>query len=427
MELMEKLGYKQTEVGLIPEDWEVISIDDAIKSTQLGGNYQNSESENDYPLMKMGNLDRGFFKFNKIEFVVGQKPSKRDLLKYGDVIFNTRNTLDLVGKVAVWKNELDKAYFNSNLLRFEFDENKISSSFFFNYLINTKRNISQLRAIATGTTSVAAIYSRDLTKVLIAKPTLTEQKAIATALSDVDDLIANLDKLITKKKAIKQGAMQQLLTPPQKGGKRLSGFTGEWVEKKLRDVCTYQNGKALEKYFNNSDGFKVISIGNYSESGKYVFNSNYISNSFRNQVSKFILNKGELAMLLNDKTSIGTIIGRVLYIDKDDEYVFNQRTMRLKPKEQVDSMFLYHLINSNIVHDKIFLKAKPGTQIYVNTTDVIDLEITLPNLIKEQKSIAQILSDMDSEIEQLETKKAKYLDIKQGMMQELLTGKTRLV
>jgi type I restriction enzyme, S subunit len=431
MELMEKLGYKQTEVGLIPEDWEVISIDDAIKSTQLGGNYQNSESENDYPLMKMGNLDRGFFKFNKIEFVVGQKPSKRDLLKYGDVIFNTRNTLDLVGKVAVWKNELDKAYFNSNLLRFEFDENKISSSFFFNYLINTKRNISQLRAIATGTTSVAAIYSRDLTKVLIAKPTLTEQKAIATALSDVDDLIANLDKLITKKKAIKQGAMQQLLTPPQKGGKRLSGFTGEWTEIRLDDLIhDFQNGYAFSAIGYEDHGIRIITMAQIGLEGQFQLNEskgNYWDASQLQPLKDFVLKKGDLIMSMTDVTPQKNLIGRMTIIEDEGPFFLNQRVGHLRVnKEKANTVILKHL--SNMRSWRTYSKgiASLGVQANIGTTDIKNGTFNLPQ-IEEQNAIAQILSDMDTEIKQLATKKVKYQAIKQGMMQELLTGKSRLV
>ena len=100
--------------------------------------------------------------------------------------------------------------------------------------------------------------------------------------------------------------------------------------------------------------------------------------------------------------------------------------MRLKPKNNYNALFLYHLINSDFIHKKIVLLAKPGTQIYVNTNDIIDLELFIPKP-EEQTRIATILSDMDAEISVLETKLAKYKQVKQGMMQNLLTGKIRLV
>ena len=129
---------------------------------------------------------------------------------------------------------------------------------------------------------------------------------------------------------------------------------------------------------------------------------------------------------MNDKTAVGTIIGRVLYIEENDKYIFNQRTMRLSSNiEFIDSKFLFHLINSDHYHSLFVKLAKPGTQIYLNTNDVLDFEIIIPN-IEEQVRIATILSDMDAELSALEQKLEKYKKIKLGMMQELLTGKTRL-
>ncbi|MBL7728407.1 MAG: hypothetical protein JNM68_12010, partial [Dinghuibacter sp.] len=105
-----KKGYKQTEVGVIPEDWEVFELGHIIDSLQLGGNYPNSDIQTEFPLMKMGNINRGFIDISKIQYINSNvKPSDNDLLCYGDILFNTRNTLELVGKVAVWRNELPKA------------------------------------------------------------------------------------------------------------------------------------------------------------------------------------------------------------------------------------------------------------------------------------------------------------------------------
>lgn len=428
MELMEKQGFKQTEVGLIPEDWEVISIYEAIKNTQLGGNYKNTENETDYPLMKMGNLDRGFFKFNKIEYVVGQKPDERDLLKYGDVIFNTRNTLDLVGKVAVWKNELDKAYFNSNLLRFEFNENKISSSFFFNYLINTKRNISQLRAIATGTTSVAAIYTRDLTKVKIAIPTLEEQKAIATALSDVDELITNLDKLIAKKKAIKQGAMQQLLTPPHKGGKRLEGFSGEWEEKKLGDIAEI-NGAGVDKKI--IAGEKSVRLFNYMDIMKrdyvYDYELNHEVTAPYSKINSCNVLKGDI--FLTPSSELRTDIGvSAIAMENMIGVVYSYHVYRLRYTIVINKLFgLYLLKTKDFLDQAEKMCEGSGKRYVVSMGKFKNMTIYYPKDIEEQISISNILYDIDKEIEQLKSKKAKCQSVKQGIMQELLTGKTRLI
>jgi type I restriction enzyme S subunit len=195
------------------EGWVVRKLGEMLKSVQLGGNYSNSEEITDSPLIKMGNIQRGYISLNKIEYIINDhKPTETDRLKYGDLIFNTRNTLELVGKVSIWRNELPKAYFNSNLMRLNANSEFISSNFFMNYLLNMDNFISSLKDIATGTTSVAAIYTRDLMKIEVAIPSRFEQTRIATILSDMDTEITTLETKRSKAQSIKQGMMQQLLT-----------------------------------------------------------------------------------------------------------------------------------------------------------------------------------------------------------------------
>lgn len=204
-------GTKPSELGEIPEDWDVYFLDQLITSTQLGGNYSNSEAESSFPLIKMGNLGRGKIKLDKLEYA-NEAVSARDRLKFDDVLFNTRNTLELVGKVAIWKDELPEAYFNSNIMRFVFNNNLVSSNSYMNAAMNTKKFVTDLAGIATGTTSVAAIYTRDLLQLKLLIPPKEEQTAIATILSDMDNEIQTLEQRLAKTRQIKQGMMQELLT-----------------------------------------------------------------------------------------------------------------------------------------------------------------------------------------------------------------------
>ncbi len=204
-------GTKPSELGEIPDDWEIYSLGQLIKGTQLGGNYKNSEQETGQPLIKMGNLGRGYIKLDKLEFVVG-KAKEVDRLEFGDLLFNTRNTLDLVGKVSVWRNELSVAFFNSNLMRITFDPALIGSNFYMNAVMNSNDFVNALSDIAIGTTSVAAIYSRDLFQLKVSLPPKEEQTAIATILSDMDEEIQSLEQRLGKTRQIKQGMMQELLT-----------------------------------------------------------------------------------------------------------------------------------------------------------------------------------------------------------------------
>jgi len=198
-----------------------------------------------------------------------------------------------------------------------------------------------------------------------------------------------------------------------------------WSIRSLGELCDYQNGTALEAYFDRRDGFKVISIGNYGVTGQFVETGSYVAFEKRKLVEKFILHKNDLAMSLNDKTAVGAIIGRVLLIETDDSYVFNQRTMRLRPKISVSSSYLHYAINADQIHASIVGLAKPGTQIYVNTDDVLNLRLSIPG-IDEQHAIATSLSDVDALLTKLDQLIAKKRNLKQATMQQLLTGQTRL-
>ena len=200
----------------------------------------------------------------------------------------------------------------------------------------------------------------------------------------------------------------------------------DWVVKQISDCCSYHNGTALERYFNNRDGYVVISIGNYSPSGTFVETGNYISKDYSKELNAYLLQKSDLAMLLNDKTANGTIIGRALLIESDNTYIFNQRTMRLRCKEGVHPAFLYFQINHDTTHQRIVGMAKPGTQIYLNTNDITQLKIPLPPTETEQRAIAAVLSDANALINRIHRLIAKKRDLKRAAMQQLLTGKTRL-
>ncbi len=206
-------GYKQTELGEIPEDWELHRLGDCVKSFQLGGNYKNSVTNTGAPLIKMGNMARGYISLKKIEHISRDQPiSEKDRCQENDIYFNTRNTLQLVGKVSIWRNELPKAYFNSNLMRIKFKKSIVSSHSFMNYLMNTTSFIGALADVAIGTTSVAAIYTRDLVELRIFLPHLDEQTVIAEILESMDAEVKVLEQRLTKTQQLKQGMMQELLT-----------------------------------------------------------------------------------------------------------------------------------------------------------------------------------------------------------------------
>jgi type I restriction enzyme S subunit len=406
-------GYKQTEIGVIPEDWETPELGEILTSTQLGGNYKNNKCKTNSPLIKMGNLGRGSIKLDKLEFIDrSQSPSSRDLLFEDDILFNTRNTLDLVGKVAIWRKELHKAYFNSNIMRMKFEQSRVSSYKFMNYILNTPKALSALRAIATGTTSVAAIYGRDLMEIKLPLPTKAEQEAIAEALSDTDAWIESLEQLIVKKRRIKAGSMQALLT----GKQRLPGFETKPGSKQTEvgvipnDWDVTEIGQVTRKVTTGK-----LDANAMCKDGAYRF---YTCAKKHYQIDHYAFDCEALLVSGN-----GANVGYIHYYKgKFNAY---QRTYVLSDFE-VSIKFLQHYLGQKL-KERIDVEVKAGSTPYITRGVITKMKIPQPPTKAEQTAIAAILSDMDTELDALEAKLRKAHQIKQGMMQELLTGKTRLV
>lgn len=426
-------GYKQTEVGVIPEDWDVYSVGDIVQRSQLGGNYENTEIPTDYPLIKMGNLGRGYINLDKVEYVPCS-PSNNDRLVFGDVLFNTRNTLDLVGKVAIWRNELDVAYFNSNIMRFSFDRALIADSFFISSAMNMQSFISKLSGIATGTTSVAAIYSRDLYTLKIAIPPKQEQTAIANVLSDSDALIDALEQLIAKKQAIKSATMQQLLTGrirlpafalrpdgTKKGYKpsELGDIPEDWEVCFLADIANLKNGYAFKSADYCSHGkYCIVTIACVQNGYMNISDSNKLNKLPFDIQSHQILTRGSLLISMTGN------VGRVAKVECDD-LLLNQRVGLVESKS-IDRDFLFYLLRNPTFLADMEEKAVGGAQGNIGKDDILSYSLIKPVCNKEQTAIATILSDMDNELQALTQKLEKAHALKRGMMQQLLTGKIRL-
>jgi type I restriction enzyme S subunit len=409
-------GFKQTEVGPIPEDWEVAAIGDVLKSGELGGNYANQDTATSYPLMKMGNLDRGKFNLDKVEFVPSSSPpDPTHRLDTGDLLFNTRNTPELVGKVALWRDELPEAYYNSNLMRLVFVSDRVASNEFANYALNADYLLKQLRNLVTATTSVAAIYRRDLLNILLALPPLAEQRAIADALADVDALLDRLDALVAKKRAVKIATMQRLLT----GRQRLPGFSGAWETRRLGDVAEMSSGgtplSSVSSYYNGS--IPWASVSDLSGSEKYLKDTerHLTQEGLDNSTAK-LFPSGSLLYAMY--ASIGEVSITSM------ETASSQAILGIQTGEKLNSEFLYYTLHSR--KDVIANMGQQGTQSNLNASMVKSFSISLPNL-NEQEAIAAVLSAMDAEIEAVRARRAKTQAVKRGMMQELLTGRTRLV
>lgn len=199
---------------------------------------------------------------------------------------------------------------------------------------------------------------------------------------------------------------------------RFKGFTETWEQRKLEDFGVATGGTSIESEFIEDGKYKVISIGSYSECSKYVDQG--IRTEKTPKTKNRILNKNDLAMILNDKTSSGKIIGRVLLIDADDAYVYNQRTERIEVNHNCYvSEFLYHLLNADNIRAKIIRTAQGNTQIYVNWNVIKNFTYDIPINICEQIVIGDCFSKLDDLITLHQRKCENLKKLKKFMLQKM--------
>ena len=419
-----KTVFKQTEIGLIPEDWNVRGLEELSNITRLAG-YEYStlwEESLNGEIIALRGFNIGPNKIIEKDFVTITDTLSKRLIRSrlfkGDVIYPCVGS---IGNAAVIRED-DKYHIQQNIAKITPYGRTLDSDYLAYYLMSSF-GLKEIEKF-NGSSSQPNILVGSLRQYSIIVPTLTEQKAIATALSDVDSLISSLDKLITKKKAIKQGAKQELLTPPHKGGRRLPGFSGEWEEVVFTDICDLIHGHQFrtEDFNHNTEGIKVIKIGNVMPNKLITEGCDSISSDRLEDFEQYKLKEGDILMSLTGN------IGRVVRLKEVTEHLLqNYRVGKFVPKSGVSSAYLSICLGSIKTTKQLEQLSNAGAQANFGKQDFNKVSIAIPSNINEQESIAQILTDMDLEIESLENKKAKYQEIKQGMMQELLTGKTRLI
>ena len=338
--------------------------------------------------------------------------NNKGLYGYTSVPKYKGNAITITGRGSVGHAEYRKQDFDAiiRLLILIPKKADVVNSYYLTQFIN------QYVSFPLESTGVPQLTVPQIENIEVELPDFAEQATVAEALSDVDGLISSLQKLIEKKKSIKQGAMQELLT----GKKRLPGFSGEWSKQQLGDICNIINGgtpsTSVAEFWNG----KILwctPTDITSCSTKYIYTTeSKITESGLKASSATLLPKG--ALLLCSRATIGEV--RIA----GNAICTNQGFKSLVVHQNISNEWLYYMMH--VLKSQMLEKAIGSTFLEISKKDLAELDIIVPEFT-EQKAIAQVLSDMDSEIEQLEKKLAKYQQIKQGMMQELLTGRIRLV
>lgn len=396
---MVETNFKHTEIGLIPHDWEVKTLGELF-IFNAGGDVQ----KDCYSPVKIGDKTNPIYS-NSLE--------NKGLYGYTSNPRYTANAITITGRGSLGHAEYRNHAFDAivRLLVLNPIRDTIDCSFVTN-------EINFLVPFVFESTGVPQLTVPQAQSAIISlPPTLAEQERIAGALSSIDTLIGALNEQIEKKRHIKQGTMQQLLT----GKKRLAGFTGEWKSVRLGDVTKLKSGYAFKSTtYSNIGKFKIITITNVQNGVLDMSDYNKIAEIPSNIQEHQILKEGDILISMTGN------VGRVCRVDCKN-CLLNQRVGVFALKNTIDAEYLYVILNNLEFEKEMIGKGHGAAQPNIGSSDVESYCFTIPPTIAEQSAIAAVLSGMDTEIVALEQKRDKYIAIKSGMMQDLLTGKIRLV
>ena len=382
-------------------------------SIHTGTNLLGSTTNIGMPLIKMGNIQRGYFDTSKVEFLAeNEQPDNEDIANYGDFFFNTRNTLELVGKGATWMKNSGEYAFNSNIARFEL---RNIDTIFFNYLYNTETMTRQIHARAMGTTSVAAIYPRTLESVGYLVPCMKEQQKIGAYFKHLDHLITLHQRKCEETKKLKKFMLQKMF--PKKGEKvpeiRFGGFTDDWEQRKLNEIAD----KVSEKNKNNE-----------------------FSEPFTNSAEQGIISQKDYfdREIVNNENLNG------YYIVRNDDFIYNPRISATAPvgpinrnrlgrngvmsplytvfrTHDIDNLYLEFYFKTTKWHRFMKLNGDSGARFdrfTISSTQFMEMPIPYPTL-EEQQKIGEYFESLDTLIT---LHHRKYIN---GKKEELLAWEQR--
>lgn len=408
-------GYKKTEIGIIPEDWDVVPL--LEKCQLINGLTYHPTNVKPYGILvlRSSNIQNDDFAFTDNVFV-DIEVSDNLLIKSEDILICVRNgSSSLIGKCAMASKNYN-ATFGAFMAVLRGNNNGYIYQLLLQKTIQkaiTKNSDSAINQITNG----------DLKKVQIPFPTAKKERdTIVSYLSDLDILIKGLNRLITKKKNIKQGAMQELLT----GKRRLPGFDEEWItinfikKSKVKARIGWQGLKKSE-YLDS--GYAYLVTGTDFYNGAISWNTCHFVEKERYDIDRNIQIKNNDLLITKD----GSLGKTALVTGLEYPATLNSGIFVVRPlnKSYVPA-FVYYILSSFVFREYLERLSAGSTIVHLYQKDLDKFEFMIPPTEKEQVAIAEVLSDMDKEIEELEKKLTKYRNLKQGMMSELLTGHIRL-
>ena len=352
---------------------------------------------------------------DKLEYLIeGDEAEPENIAQNGDFFFNTRNTLELVGKGATWFGESGKYAFNSNIARFDLGE---IDTVFFNYLYNTEQMQKQVHARAMGTTSVAAIYPRTLDSIEYSLPSKEEQRKIGKYMYSLDNLLTLHQRKHDKLAVLKKAMLEKMF--PQDGNNvpevRFAGFTGPWEQRKLGDIgetYTGLSGKTKEDFGHGQARFVTY---------MNVF-SNPISNPEMTEPIEIDpkqneVEVGDVFFTTSSETPEEVGVSSVL-LEKRGKTYLNSFCFGFRPSEKIDSYYLAYMLRSESAREKIILLAQGISRYNISKNKVMEIAVSLPSL-DEQKLIGQYFRQLDNLITLHQRKCESLKHIKAALLQKM--------
>jgi type I restriction enzyme S subunit len=418
-------GYKQTEVGVIPEDWEISTVGREFEIKL--GKMLDAEKNVGVPKPYLGNkaVQWGRIDISDLPTV---PMSRSDIdtfrLRKGDLLACEGGE---VGRAAIWDAPIDECYYQKALHRLRplrgFDSRLMAA------FLRQWSDRGLLVNYVTQT-SIAHLPREKFLEIPMALPPLPEQRAIAAALSDVDALLAKLDQLIAKKRDLKQAIMQQLLT----GQTRLPGFSGAWEVKRLGELFAFSGGLSASRDQLSDAGHCYLHYGDIHLSSKTfidveaeILDIPKLDVPLANVSSSALLKDGDIVFVDASEDDEGTSKHVVVVNPAGRPYISGLHTIVAKSKgSQLVNLFKRYCFQIRSIKEQFRFFAV-GTKVSgISKTSIAKVELGFPPSPDEQTAIATVLSDMDAELAALEARRDKTRALKQGMMQELLTGRIRL-
>lgn len=422
MELMP--GYKRSDVGVIPDEWDAKPLGD-IGGSLIGLTYRPSEVRKYGTLvLRSSNVQNGTLCFDDNVFVEADIP-ERIMVRPGDILVCVRNgSRDLIGKAALIDERAIGMTFGAFMGVFRSDHGQLLHHVFQSGIFKKQIN-EHLGA------TINQITNKSLNSFKVPLPPTDEERTeIANALSDVDALLATLDQVIAKKRDLKQAAMQQLLT----GEKRLPGFSGDWKLKSFSDLFDFSGGYSASRDQLSDEGHCYLHYGDIHGSSKTSINTKRdfldipkLDISLKRISEKSLLKHGDVVFVDASEDDAGTSKHLVVENEGDVPFISGLHTIVAKSKANDLADAYKHFCFQTTAIRQQFMFYAVGTKVSgISKTNIAKLTLPIPS-IPEQIAIASVLSNMDVELAALEARSDKTRNIKQAMMQELLTGKTRLV